>query len=230
MRHHIRLDLTVRFNSKWRIGSGEGSMLVDRLIVRDARNRPYIPGSTLKGIARESCEKLARTLKFESPSDPHQQDLRIQDSFKPLKTLLSPVDRLFGNAYQGCDLYFRNATLKEDTPYRAVNDQTRICKYRAIGTARHGHLFGSEYVAPLDFQTMLTGWHDHLQWLVEEDPPYAYCLLIAALLQVERIGGDRSTGSGEVRIIMNDIQYNGKDVSMDTVFEYLDAELYEETR
>jgi len=231
MRHHIRLDLTIRFESKWRIGSGEGSLLVDRLITKDARNQPYIPGSTLKGLVRESCEKLSRTLGFEfPPADPHQKDLRLQDAFKPLDAHRSPVDRLFGTVYQGGDLYFRNVSLKQDAPYRAIGNQSRVCKDRILGTAKKGHLFSSEYVAPLDFKTKITGWHQNLVGLEELDPPYAYCLLIAGLMKVERIGGDRSTGSGEVRIMIDNIVYNGRQVAMETVFEYLDAEMYKETR
>ena len=230
MRHHIKLDLTIEFQSKWRIGSGEGSLLVDRLVTRDACNRPFIPGSLLKGVVRETCEKLSRTMEFPPPADPHEQDLDIQDLFMPLAKQPSPVDRLFGNTYESGGLYFRNATLEEETPYGAISEQSRICKYRVLGTAREHHLFGSEYVAPLTFKTTVTGWHENLIGLEENDPPYAYCLLIAALLKVERIGGDRSTGNGAVRVQIDNIEYNKRGISMDTVFEYLDAELYEETR
>jgi len=230
MDHHIELNLTIHFESKWRVGSGEGGMIIDRLIARDAQNRPYIPGSTLRGVARESCEKLCRTLNFPSPADPHQQELRIQDVFGPLGNQPSPVDRLFGNTYEGADLNFCNAMLKQDTPYLAVSDQSRICKQRVLGTVKKGHLFSSQYTVPLDFETKVNGWHNNLISLEEEDPPYAYCLLIAGLMNVERIGGDRSTGNGKVKITVDAILYNGIDVSLQTVFEYLDAELYDETR
>jgi len=49
-------------------------------------------------------------------------------------------------------------------------------------------------------------------------------------LNVERIGGDKSTGCGQIKILLNEIKYNGNNISLETVFEYLDSELYEETR
>ena len=100
MHHNIRIDMQIRFLTKWHTGSGESSLLVDRLIRKDARGWPFIPGSTLKGVVRESCEKLSRSLNFPEPADPHQADLAIHDSFYSLDKLASPVDRIFSNRYR----------------------------------------------------------------------------------------------------------------------------------
>ena len=99
--HHITIDLKIAFDSKWHCGSGEGGLLTDRLISRDSRDRPYIPGSTLKGVVRESCEKLSRSLGFPDPCDPHKEDLVVNPGiFLPLSEARSPVDRVFGNKYE----------------------------------------------------------------------------------------------------------------------------------
>ncbi|CAN2041386.1 CRISPR-associated RAMP protein [Candidatus Magnetomoraceae bacterium gMMP-15] len=222
--HQIKLDLTISFTSKWHSGSGEGSLILDRLVRKDARNRPYIPGSTLKGVVRESCEKLSRTLNFPAPTDPHQTDLKDFESLK------SPIDRIFGNRYESADLFFRNARLIDEPPYGHLKEQTRICRYRKLGTAKEQHLFSTEYTVPMDFKTRIDGYHRDLISLEENDPPYAYCLLIAGIMTVDRLGGDKSTGNGQVKISVDSIEYNGKLIDLETIFEYLDSELYWETR
>lgn len=229
MIHHIKLDFNIQIKSKWHTGSGEGNLVLDRLTKRDARNRPFIPGSTLKGVIRESCEKISRTLKFPEPSDPHQTDLKIQDSFKALKELKSPVDRLFGNKFEGGHIFFRDARLEDDPPYGSQRTQSRTCRYRMLGTAKDKHLFSTEYVSAMDFKTTIDGYHKDLNSFVEEDPPFAYCLLIAGIMNVDHLGGDKSTGSGEVRILIERIEYNGKPVLLETIFEYLDSDMYRET-
>lgn len=230
MEHNIRLALSICFTSKWHSGSGEGNLLLDRLVRKDARNRPYIPGSTLKGVIRENCEKLSRTLKYPDPSDPHQTDLTIQDNFHPLHKLCSPVDRIFGNKYEGGCLFFRDARLREEPYYGFLKSQTRICKYRKLGTAKAQHLFSSEYAGPIKFETAIDGYHDDLACFEEAYPPYAYYILIAGIMMTDRIGGDKSTGSGNVEISFDALEYNGESLSLEDMFQYLDSELYTMTR
>lgn len=235
MRHNIGIDLTIRFESKWHTGSGEGNLLLNRLMKRDSRNRPYIPASTLKGVIRESCEKLSRTLKFDEPSDPHQTDLTIQNNFKPLKNMRSPVDMIFGSRYEGGQLFFRDAVLTSEPPYGFRKEQSRICKYRLIGTAKDQHLFSTEYAAALiELKTKIDGWHENLAYVVENDPPYEYCILIAGILILERIGGDKSTGGGKIDIRFDSVKYNGASLPveriLDSVFEYLNPNDYLEMR
>ena len=226
MKHKIHICLTIRCASKWHAGSGEGSLVIDRLVRKNARNNPYIPGSTLKGVVRENCEKLSRTLNFPDPSDPHNTDLTVRDNFHPLNKLDLPVDRLFGNKYEGGCLFFRDARPKEELPYHFLKEQSRICRFRMLGTARDQHLFSSEYAVPVDLRTEIDGYHDDLDCFDESSPPYAYCLLIAGIMMLERIGGDKSTGSGKVEVLLDSIEYNGKSIGGESVFEYLDSELY----
>lgn len=55
-------------------------------------------------------------------------------------------------------------------------------------------------------------------------PPYAYCLLIAGILAVERIGGDKSGGAGRLAtpMTLRHMEYNGAPVDLDDVFALLD--------
>nr|CBX31242.1 hypothetical protein N47_E47540 [uncultured Desulfobacterium sp.] len=212
------------------MGSGEGSLILDRLINKDSRGRPFIPGSTLKGVIRESCEKLSRTLGFPEPSDPHQTDLTIQDNFRPTVDLQSPIDRIFGNKFEGGQLFFRDARLENDPLYNFRKTQARICKYRKLGTAKDKHLFSTEYAAPMVFKTTIEGHHENLVSIVETDPPFEYCLLIAGILNIVHLGGDKSTGCGKTEIVFDSIKFNEKPILMDTIFEYLDSTMYMEAK
>ena len=227
MRHNTRIQFTLQFTSKWHTGSGEGNLLIDRLVHKDAMNLPYIAGSTLKGVVRESCERLSRTLGYPEPMDPHQINLALEDNFKPLEKMDSPVDSLFGNKYEGECLFFRDARLKKKPVENYLRSQTRICMYRKIGTAKEKHLFASEYTEPMAFSTSINGYHDNLLFLDENDPPYAYCLLVAGIMCVDRLGGDKSTGSGSVSINIDKFEYNKKEIPVESVFDYLDSEFYE---
>jgi len=230
MQHNIKIAIDIHFTSKWHAGSGESNLSINRLIKRDAREWPFIPGSTLKGMVRENCERLSRTLNFPEPADPHQIDLTIQDRFQPLDKLESPVDRIFGNKYQSGNLFFKDACLNTQPPHYFVRNQSRTSVYRVLGTAREHHLFSSEYVVPMTLSTLIEGYHQKMTCLSEGDTPYEYCILIAGIMSLERLGGDKSTGSGEIRIQINSIEYNGISLDKESIFEYLDEELYRLTK
>ncbi|MFH1114077.1 MAG: RAMP superfamily CRISPR-associated protein [Pseudomonadota bacterium] len=231
MTHHIRLDLEIAFSSRWHGGSGESSLTTDRLIHRDSRNLPFIPASTLKGIIRQSCEKLSRTQGFAEPWDPHQRDLTLVNAFVQFSEMASPIDRLFGTNFEPGGLFFRDAHLK-DAAHAGTFTRNRAARYRILNTARDQHLFSVEYSSPEVLCTRIDGRHRGLVSFDEKMPPFAYCLLIAGILAVERIGGDKSTGSGWLNgpIKLQRVEYNGSDVVLDNVFELLDSEDYLEMR
>lgn len=233
MGHHIRLDLQIVFASRWHAGSGESSLMTDRLIRRNGRNHPFIPAATLKGIVRQSCEKLSRTLGFPHPSDPHQGALSEQGAFVPSTQIVSPVDHLFGTRFEPGGLFFRDACLKEDGLGTALV-RNRVARHRVLGTAKEKQLFTTEYILPEILCTRIDGWHKDLVTLDDDNPPYEYCLLIAGILAVERIGGDKSTGAGWLdKIALESGQYNGSTLDLDKVldlFELVTWEDYSELR
>lgn len=58
-----RFKVRLSMQSDWHIGSGMGRPgNIDRLITRDLDGLPYIPGKSLRGIWRDSCERLCRGL------------------------------------------------------------------------------------------------------------------------------------------------------------------------
>lgn len=234
--HRIRLELEIPFSGGWRSGSGEGSNVVDRLIRYDARGMPFIPGSTVKGVIRESCEKLSRTLRFFEPIDPHRTELKGSDAFIPLRKANSPVVRLFGNKYEEGGLFFRDARPKEPAyPLHYFRPRTRM--NRRLGTVRDKHLFTTQYANPMTLSTVISGFHRNLASLEQEHPPFAYALLIASIRMIDRIGGDKSTGGGYLadNIAIESIVYNDQRIPVaeylqETLPFYLSAEDYKEMR
>ncbi len=218
--HRIQLDLEIRFPNRWHIGSGEGSLMIDRPIRRDSRNRPFIPATTLKGIIRQSCEKLSRTLGYPEPSDPHQPE-----------RMYSPVDQLFGTKFEPGGLFFRNATPDDNENIQTLT-RNRIARYRVMNTARNQHHLSTEYAAPATLKTRIDGRHANLVNVTDDYPPIAYCLLIAAIYAVERIGGDKSGGAGWLKdpITITKIDYNGSDVDTGLLFALFDPEYYIQVR
>lgn len=44
------------------IGSGQSSFEIDALVIKDAHGKPYIPGSSFKGILRSTVERIVPNL------------------------------------------------------------------------------------------------------------------------------------------------------------------------
>ncbi len=63
LRQRIRIVGTIVFETAWRIGSGrEGETMSDLGVVLDPHGQPVLPGSSLKGKLRSTCETLAHAL------------------------------------------------------------------------------------------------------------------------------------------------------------------------
>nr|HPQ40872.1 RAMP superfamily CRISPR-associated protein [bacterium] len=165
-------------------------------------------------------------------SDPHNPDVPHSRGFRSFENLQSPVDRLFGTKFREGGLYFRDLRLPRTEQAKTV-EQARVAINRQLKTAKDKHLFTTEYAEPLQLTTRIDGWHEDLVCYDDDYPPYAYCLLIAGLLAVERIGGDKSTGSGWLKkpIAITNIKYNGNDVNLEDIFLILEeSREYEELR
>ena len=212
MKHKLKIDMKVFFSNRWHIGSGIGSPVVDRLTIKDPMRQPYIPGSTLKGVVRHVCEKLAQALKFET-TDPHDETNIA--SFCSAEKTPYVVDRLFGSRFEGEKLFFRDAVIKEEFyPPSYTSVIARTCIDRVTGTAKEKALFNTEYIEKIPLSATITGIHSQLT--VENDSfPIEYSLLVAALKCCIAIGGDKSTGKGALDIFIENICYNGRDVSTD---------------
>lgn len=226
-----RLDVRfcVRWEAPWHVGSGQGTAWVDRLVRRRACGQrgarlPYVPGSELKGVLRHQCERLLTALNGNFVS-PHvapgvEPPDALLEAFRPLRDSALVIDRLFGTRYQGECLFVDDALPPESAGDLPANLPTmpvgRTSIDRLTGTARHQTLFVTEVVMAHD--AVLAG---RLQarhgpgvlTLKDGDSgfPMEYSLLLAGLLSIDALGGDKSAGLGCCRIEVPERQVRWND-------------------
>ena len=219
-----RLDISYRiaWNGRWHVGSGYGSAAVDRLQQRCGRGAgtPFVPGSQVKGVLRHQCERLALAFGLEAV-DPHagteDGDRSLVEHFRPLAKSKLLIDRLFGSRYQGECVFVTNAVPGKGGEGNAAKPAVaaRTAIDRVTGTVMEQHLFTTELVeADVDLQGAIRARHPG-GVLTQEDEglPYEYALLVAGLLSMETLGGDKSTGLGRCEVRIESLRWNGENMS-----------------
>jgi CRISPR/Cas system CSM-associated protein Csm3 (group 7 of RAMP superfamily) len=206
----LNLDYRIVWESDWHAGSGEGSAGVDRLVRRRGPGRrsdrpPLLPGSQFKGVLRHHCERLAALLGCEVVS-PHQlgpAQKELLRNFRPLARSGLLIDRLFGSRYQG-DCLFIDDALPEASGAWPARNHARTSIDRLSRTARDRTLFISEVVAGGEQRALvgrLRARHaPGVLTCMEGGFPYEYALLLAGLVTLDALGGDRSVGLGSCRV------------------------------
>ena len=221
-----RLDMSYRivWQGRWHVGSGYQSAVADRLLRRLPDGRPFVPGSQIKGVLRHQCERLALTLGLEA-ADPHavseEHNQRLVRHFAPLAKSELVVDRLFGSRYQGECLFVANAVPVPSEVASATSVQARTAIDRVTGTVMEQHLFTTELAqGNLRMQGEIRARHPAGVLTQEEDDgfPYEYALLVAALLSLDALGGDKSVGLGRCEVLVDVesllLRWNGEPISM----------------
>lgn len=224
--HHLRIQYQIHWESPWHVGSGAGSVGVDRLLrTRVAKVQvagqdqsilvrvPYVPGSQIKGVLRHLCERLCVAAQGTAYS-PHvigpEPPLPILQEFRPAEKSEDLVNRLFGSRYDGECLLVSDA-LPVEVPEAFALVYGRTAIDRLVGTVRGGHLFFTQvavkYLSPL--QGEIVGRHPR-EWLTQDGDnfPYEYAVLVAALLTLDCLGGDKSAGFGQCRVTISNIAWN----------------------
>ncbi len=226
-----RLDLTycVQWQGNWHVGSGYASAAANRL-VRRCQGMPFVPGSLVKGVLRHQCERLVLGL-GQQAIDPHatsdEQEKRLVKYFQPLHDSPLMVDRLFGTRYQGECLFVDNA-MYQDHEQASSDDaaeevctklgdtmlRTRTAMDRVTGTVAEQHLFTTEVneVRNVTMLGRLRARHP-VGVLTQDDAgfPFEYTLLVASLLSIDALGGDKSAGLGRCTfsIAEGSLRWNG---------------------
>lgn len=233
-----RLDVSYSIDWKghWHVGSGFRTAATDRMIQRlkGHRGSPFVPGSQIKGVLRHTCERLANTLGLDTV-DPHatgtEQEQLLVHNFRPLHESNLIVDRLFGSRYQGECLFVSNA-IDEVAEDRAVETRTasstraRTALDRVTGTVREGHLFTTE-IADGNRSLQGTIRARHPTGVLTQDNdrfPFEYALLIAGLLLVDGLGGDKSIGLGQCGVSIGQVAWNSRQMSVEDCLESFNEE------
>ncbi|MDW8266681.1 MAG: RAMP superfamily CRISPR-associated protein [Gemmataceae bacterium] len=217
-----RLDVRFRivWESHWHAGSGEGDAMFDRRVRRRAESRlPLLPGSQFKGVLRHHCERLAALLGNEVVSPHHvgrQPPAELLQQFGPLARSGLVIDRLFGSRYQGDCLFVDDALPEEVATHWPAWGHARTAIDRLTRTARDRTLFVSEVVSGQGRALVGQLKARHPAGVLTPDDrgfPHEYALLLAGLLAIESLGGDRSVGLGRCRIEIptKAVRWNGTD-------------------
>ncbi len=241
---HVQIDYYLHFTSAFRFGTGLREGLIHRIVARDANDYLYMPGSTLKGVLRERCEQLADLFELEV-IDPHAEDLA------EVHPNLAIVNRIFGSRFHASQLYFDDAPLikqqKEWFEPQVGNDdykktkrpeyrswqtekRTQVSISRLTRTAEPGRLYNSEYgVKGLKFQGSIYGLLSGFRLEEEEPGTYSLLLLLAGLysLDFDRLGGNKSTGAGKMRLEISKVSVDGQVLETEALLNKLEElELY----
>lgn len=176
-----------RLETEVRVGG-----VVDNPVIRDAYGRPYIPGSTMKGVLRSWVEKVARS-----------RGLPVVDPWVEPEGTYTPVEVLFGSQRIGSRLVFYDVT-----PITEAKTEVRtgVAIDRVFSTAYPELLYRIEYVSPgakwdfkmealnLDLVEPPSGGDERILAELAQS-------IIDALKRGIQVGGRRSVGAGLVRLV-----------------------------
>lgn len=178
------------------VGAGREASVggVDNPVVR-LNGRPFIPGSSIKGVLRSEAERYVRALNgdvCDVVADPDEEKRRADEGRVPCV-----VCRVFGGPTIASHVYFMNAV---PISYN-VESRTCVSIFRLTGGQFPGRLYSVEYISPgCEFE-----WGFHVD---------GYDIVEGSGLEVELInylvrkminegvwiGRRRSTGHGLVKI------------------------------
>ena len=238
----LQINYHLSFSAPFHFGTGVSAGLLDRTVIRDSNDYLYVPASTFKGVVRERCEQLYRFYvpnADKTIASPHDRYAALAD-FGRLPTLIT---RIFGSQLYPGTLHFDNAVQSDNdlNNYNARDDKTGggIRKYTGIQTsvstqvridrptrtAVEKALYTSEFgVRELTFQGAIKGQLDctpidSLLSMEQSEvthtgkPVYSLLLLLAGLLLVERLGGNKSTGKGQCLCTITHVSLDKQSVS-----------------
>lgn len=229
LKKKIRLTASLVFDTAWRIGSGrEGQTMSNLGVMIDSNGQPILPGSSLKGKLRSTCEVLAHALglsacmlnhaasRVSCTSDPNHYSKFLRKSYqkaleKDLQTRLDWINdntcdvcKLFGSAVQTSRLRLSDGKLEAWASVMQVRDGVVID--RDSRTAVDNLKYDYEVVPP-DSQFELC--------IDLENPTDSDLALVGAALfewcAGSSIGGFTSRGLG--RFHLKNIKLSGVDMS-----------------
>jgi CRISPR-associated RAMP protein (TIGR02581 family) len=217
----------VKLKTALHIGTGRGDYHTDSTVMKDNRDRPFIPGSSMKGIIRSTAESLCQVVLGEEPcfldkdsskdcitaknellkeynnileSNRGQRNKKADDFLK-CNTCL-PC-KLFGSPVVASKISIADLHIpdSDDTPETPVRDGVGID--RDTETAREGVKF--------DFETVVPGASFVFEAVVDKPSKQETQLLAIALRELELgntyLGGNTSRGLGRFKLEIEHIRY-----------------------
>lgn len=182
----VRIKLTIQVQSDFHVGTGTGrGRATDAVFLSDEQGLPYIPGSTIKGLARVEAKELITLY------HPHLGPVPDEKSFES-----STFYEVFGggnaDGFAEDRVFFEDARLLTTFPLADVARLRtgRSARDRISGVAKQDHLFFYEDAPAATFEARLTS-DTNLS-------PVALLLLLLSIRRIEALGGQRRRGKGRV--------------------------------
>ncbi len=215
-RHLCEVKYLVEFEGGGRCfcGAGFGVGGVDRTFLKTPMGRMIVPGSHMKGLARQRCEELLETVGVETTSPHDHEAARRCDNL---------VSRLFGRpgpenircVFSDLEPPSAGEGSGEQRQRSVVWQQVRM--NRRLGRPEHQALFDTEYsVTAEKWHGSVTVWLDATDGMQPE-----LTLVCAGLRLIDALGGGKSTGAGTVKIEISEVRRDGLSVSLDEVLSPL---------
>jgi CRISPR-associated RAMP protein (TIGR02581 family) len=170
LKRKLRVRGSIVFETAWRIGTGREGQTSDLGVLLDAAGQPVLPGSSIKGKLRSTCEALAPALNLkacllnveasgvECPSDVnwysrhrdrYQQALRgggVQQQLDWIESNTCDVCKLFGSPVRAARLRCSDGIL-ENPAVAIVRVRDGVVLDRDSHTAAEGLKYDYETVA-----------------------------------------------------------------------------------
>lgn len=222
---HNRLTVRGRLvaQTALRVGKGRATDVLgnDLPVLRDYRNRPFIPGASLKGAFRARLEGLIHALAPDHALSLEQIEQRTRDTIAPLKEqalgdeALSEaiwqqstlIDLTFGSPELAGRLFFKDALVETDMWYEQFEVRNGVVLNRDTETAEDGLLY--------DYEVVPAGTPFQFELVLEQAAEWQVGMVLMALRPWERgdaqIGGFRSRGLGYVSL--EDVTYQFVEVN-----------------
>jgi CRISPR-associated RAMP protein (TIGR02581 family) len=205
-----------------RISSGVAGDDTDAPFIRDAGDRPYVPGTTLRGAVRAVLERMLAGLDPQlthlsacilfSENDcakTHREELKelqeIQDEQKRnaawatvIEKKICDVCRLFGNTMFATRIFFEDGYFVGEAPQPIVRDGVGID--RDTGAAAEGIKYDYEVIDPAAGEELLFGFAVTVENATEKDFKLVG-LMLQLLNEGLHVGGKRAGGMGAIRLL-----------------------------
>ena len=206
----------IRLLSGLHIGSGQMSMKTDATVMKDAFDKPYIPGSSLKGVLRTISERLHQLVldgssvpvcylakddcndksKLKEELLPFIREGKEDEVNQKIDESICPICQLFGSTFRASKIVVSDCHLanEENKEVTTVRHSVRID--RDSGTAKDG--------AKFDYEVVNAGEVFSFQLEAENLNPQDEKLLYLALHEFVngkvQLGGKISSGLGSVEL------------------------------
>jgi CRISPR-associated RAMP protein (TIGR02581 family) len=224
LKRKLQIRGRIVFETAWRIGTGREGQTSDLGVLLDATGQPILPGSSIKGKLRNTCEALASALNLkacllnteasgvECPGDVrwytrqrkrHHEAVRagVQQQLDWIEQNTCDACKLFGSPVQAGRLRCSDGTL--DNP-AAVS--VRVRDGVVLDRDSHTAVDGLKY----DYETVAAGTTFRVRFDLDNPTPADEALFGAALFEWatgSSLGGFTSRGLGRFRL--EDVKLRG---------------------